>query len=97
MVLSADAAPSIHRTAEFSIVLGKRHQSKGYGKEAVGWFVDQGFRACNLHRIECGVLGYNVAAIKLYESLGFSVEGRQRDKFWMQGQWVDRIQMCVHS
>ncbi|KAH8914434.1 acyl-CoA N-acyltransferase [Atractiella rhizophila] len=65
----------------------------GYGREAVGWLIEQGFRACNLHRIECGVLSSNVAAIKLYESLGFSIEWRQQEEFWMQGQWIDRNQM----
>lgn len=42
-----------------------------------------------MHRIELGAFGWNPGAIRLYERLGFTFEGRKREHFWFNGKYWD--------
>jgi RimJ/RimL family protein N-acetyltransferase len=53
--------------------------------------LDFAFRELNLHRICLTVFSYNPAAIKLYESLGFTREGVYREHLQRDGQRHDMI------
>jgi len=55
------------------------YKGKGIGKEAMAMTIDYAFNELNLHKLQLTVLGYNVAAIALYESLGFIKEGVFRE------------------
>ncbi len=54
-------------------------QGKGYGTEAMSLLLDYAFYEINLHRIQLTVFSYNQPAIWLYEHLGFTYEGAQRE------------------
>ncbi|EXK36041.1 hypothetical protein FOXG_14491 [Fusarium oxysporum f. sp. lycopersici 4287] len=81
-----------HRTAEIGISLIKEHQGKGYGREAVNWMVDWGFRHAGLHTIGITTTNYNPRGVYLYENIGFRLEGRRRDTIWMNRKWYDLIE-----
>ncbi|MBV7334263.1 GNAT family N-acetyltransferase [Chloroflexi bacterium TSY] len=69
-----------NRVAELGISIGEKEcQGKGLGTEALELFIEYSFRELNLHRIELGVVDYNIRAIKSYEKLGFQLEGRLRE------------------
>jgi diamine N-acetyltransferase len=86
----------INRSAEFAIMIGdKEYWSKGYGTEATKRMLTHGFDDLNLHRIYLWVLAENVRAIRLYEKVGFRVEGRQRDAVFKKGRYRDVIQMAI--
>lgn len=82
-----------HRASSVAICLTEAYQGKGYGTEAINWLVDWGFRHANLHRISIGCVSYNDRAVKLYERLGFVVEGRQRERIRFDRKWHDLIDM----
>ncbi len=44
-------------------------------------------------RVQLEVLGENVRAQKLYEELGFEVEGVRRQSWWKFGRWMDSVIM----
>ncbi len=73
----------------------KPYQGQGYGSEAIKWALRFGFRHCNLHRIEIGGFGYNTGALRLYEKLGFKMEGRKRDFFWHDGAYWDLVGLSM--
>ncbi|EWZ30675.1 hypothetical protein FOCG_07814 [Fusarium oxysporum f. sp. radicis-lycopersici 26381] len=81
-----------HRTAEIGISLIKEHQGKGYGREAINWMVDWGFRHAGLHTIGITTTNYNPRGVYLYENIGFRLEGRRRDTIWMNRKWYDLIE-----
>ena len=75
------------------------HQNKGYGREAITFLLDYGFRWANLHRISIGTASFNERALHLYRSLGFFEEGRKREMFYMDLGWHDLVEfsMIVHE
>ncbi|KAK3047932.1 hypothetical protein LTR09_010757 [Extremus antarcticus] len=45
--------------------------------------------------IEIGGFGYNTGALRLYEKLGFKMEGRKRDFFWHDGAYWDLVGLSM--
>ncbi|KAJ4248790.1 hypothetical protein NW762_012628 [Fusarium torreyae] len=87
-------SPSVahHRTAEIGISLAKPYQGQGYGREAINWMLDWGFRHAGLHSIGLTTASYNPKAVHLYESMGFTLEGKRRDTIWQNRKWYDLIE-----
>lgn len=82
-----------HRNAEIGITILKEHQGKGYGREAINWMLDWGFKHAGLHTIGITTASYNPRAVHLYESMGFVVEGRRRQTIWQNRGWHDLIEL----
>ena len=59
------------------IQICREEQGKGYGSEAIKWVLEWGFLAAGLHRVTIGCFSFNEGARRLYERLGFVVEGGQ--------------------
>ncbi len=84
------------RHAELGIVIGEEEfWGKGYGTDAILTLLEIGFLWYGLHRIYLIVLEENERAIRAYEKCGFRVEGRQREAVFMDGRYVDHIQMSI--
>ncbi|KAJ4125264.1 hypothetical protein NW754_013550 [Fusarium falciforme] len=87
-------SPSVahHRTAEIGISLARPYQNQGYGREAINWMLDWGFRHAALHSIGISTACYNPKAAHLYESMGFKPEGRRRGTIWQNRKWYDLLE-----
>ena len=85
-----------HKVArELGIVIGNpMYWNQGYGTEASRLIIDYGFNVLGLHRIELFVLDFNKRARRVYEKLGFVVEGTQRKARWVNNEWQDVIMMA---
>lgn len=82
-----------HRWTEIGIDILPGFQKRGYGREAIEWALDYAFRRAGMHRVRIRGFEWNVGALRLYESLGFKVEGREREALWHEGRWWDGIEM----
>ncbi|KAL7932957.1 acyl-CoA N-acyltransferase [Trichoderma chlorosporum] len=80
-----------HRSTSFAIWLSEEYRGKGYGAEATNWAVDWAFNYAGVHRIELWSFSYNEAAIRLWEKIGFKLEGRRRESVWFQRKWFDLV------
>lgn len=78
-----------HRTGVIGLGILPEYQAQGYGTEAIRWILDWGFRRAGLHRVEIRALGWNSGAIRLYERLGFVLEGTLRELWWHDGRYWD--------
>ena len=66
-----------NKNADLFIAIGEDdYRGKGIGKIAMKWLINYGFTKLKLHKINLGVIKSNKPAIKLYQSLGFVVEGK---------------------
>jgi RimJ/RimL family protein N-acetyltransferase len=85
-----------HHSANFRILLdAERHAGRGYGTEASLLLVEHGFLALGLNRIELGVYAFNARARRVYEKVGFMVEGVRREALWWDGRPHDEILMAM--
>lgn len=85
-----------NRSVKMGIVIGKQeNQSKGYGSEAILLLQQFVFDRLNLNRLELGVHDFNQKAYKCYLKCGFKEEGRLRQKYYLNGQYSDLINMGI--
>jgi RimJ/RimL family protein N-acetyltransferase len=86
-----------NRSARISRVLigSGHHKGKGYCKDMVKAVLKIGFEELKLHRISLGVYDFNKAAIRCYQSSGFSIEGISRDVLLYQGKWWSLVEMSI--
>ncbi|WP_257457876.1 GNAT family N-acetyltransferase [Archangium lipolyticum] len=80
-----------HRRASLGYALNRACWGQGYGREAVGRVVEFGFTELELNRVEADVDPRNVASIKVLEELGFQHEGRQRERYIIDGEIQDAV------
>lgn len=81
-----------HGTSAVSIAIGEQaERGQGYGCEAMGLILDFAFYELNLHRVFLTVFSYNLAAIAMYEKLGFRQEGIYREHLQRDGQRFDML------
>jgi RimJ/RimL family protein N-acetyltransferase len=67
----------------------------GYGGDAMRALLEFGFGRLRLERIWLDVYDHNAAARRLYERLGFVVEGRLRHAIWRDGRFIDVDRMAI--
>jgi RimJ/RimL family protein N-acetyltransferase len=79
-----------HRSTWIALGIGERdYRHKGHGYEAMVLALNFAFSELNLYRVQLTVFGYNAAAIRLYEKLGFTREGVYREFLERDGQRYD--------
>jgi len=84
----------IGRSAELRVRIGiKELWGSGLGTDACSVLLDFGFDELNLERIGLRVWGSNTRAQRVYEKLGFVVEGRLRRAGFINGVRDDVILM----
>ena len=86
----------LNRNAFIGIFIGEEeHRGKGYGAEAIRLLLEYGFRTLNLHSIILTVHADNSAGVACYKKVGFREVGRLPECLFKDGQYVDKLYMCV--
>jgi diamine N-acetyltransferase len=81
-------------TASFGMaILDPDYVGKGYGREALSLFLDWAFRMQNFRRIWLITWADNERAIRCYRACGFVEEGRERQAEYVNGNYVDIVNM----
>ncbi len=75
--------------AEIGYVLGRAHWGAGYMREALTALVDFAFGPGGLRRLEAQVDVRNARSGRLLATLGFTVEGRLRERWEAKGETKD--------
>lgn len=70
-------------------------RGKGYGTKIYRAFLRYLFNDLALHRVWLLVLETNTIGRRLYEHVGFKVEGVQRGAIWRDGRWRDYVSMSI--
>lgn len=82
----------IHRHAHTGMMIGEPEcWGQGYGAQAKELVLRYAFEDLNMHRINSITFGNNERSRKCLLKCGYQEEGRQRQKLWIAGQWVDEI------
>ena len=84
------------RKAELGILIGdKTYWDKGYGTDTLRTLLRHAFETLNLNRVSLRVFESNQRAIKVYERVGFIMEGRLREDRFSQGRFEDTLIMGI--
>ncbi|MFB7507083.1 GNAT family N-acetyltransferase [Streptomyces broussonetiae] len=83
------------RSCTFRTLIGPRGRGRGVGTEATRLIVGHAFEQLGLHRVRLEVYGHNARARRVYEKVGFVVEGVRREAALRDGVWVDEVVMAV--
>jgi len=82
------------RTARLGVTIGVRdYWSRGYGEDATRTICRYGFEDLDLRRIHLTVGAYNPRAVQCYEKVGFAIEGRLREHWYIAGKYRDVLVM----
>jgi L-phenylalanine/L-methionine N-acetyltransferase len=92
-VHSVSDSPREKHVCGVGIGIAEPYQGRGVGRALMNACLDFADRWANYSRVQLTVHSDNARAIKLYESLGFAVEGRHRDFSFREGGYVDAIFM----
>ena len=85
----------VHRSAELQIRIGEPSaRGRGVGTAAASRLLEIAFHELGLHRVYLHVFATNEPARRLYEGVGFRVEGVQREAAWIEGAWIDVVLMA---
>lgn len=64
-------------------------RDRGLGTEATRLAVGHALDRLGLHRVQLEVYAFNPRARRVYEKVGFVLEGTQREALLFDGKWVD--------
>jgi len=85
-----------NKNADLFIAIGEDdYRGKGFGKLAMEWLIDYGFKELKLHKINLGVIKENVPAINLYKKLGFVLEGEMKEEVYYKGKFYSLLTMAI--
>ncbi len=91
-----DNIDHFNQKAEYSISIGETTAwGKGYGSEASHLILEYGFNQLNLNKIYLKVFADNQPAVKLYEKMGFIVEGVLKKDVFKDGEFRDVLFMSI--
>lgn len=83
----------VYRSYEFRIIIWDADSvGKGIGTEATWMVTDYAFRALNANRVWLGCHAENFAAWKVYENVGYMLEGVLRQAIYSYGTFADTRQ-----
>jgi RimJ/RimL family protein N-acetyltransferase len=77
-----------NQRAEFSLLINPEHQRQGYARKALKTLFSHGFSDLNLNVI-WGETLYRNPALKLFTSLGMTIDGVRPFHYFKEGRFVD--------
>jgi ribosomal-protein-alanine N-acetyltransferase len=77
--------------AEIGYWLAEEYWNRGFATEAVVAFTAWGFRALGVRRISAAVFARNAASVRVLEKAGYEYEGRERDRYFRDGTFIDGL------
>lgn len=81
---------------ELGITIGDRaYWGQGYGRETINLLLHYAFHYLGARRIELTTHAKNERALRCYLACGFVEEGRPRQAVWIEGEYVDLVNMGI--
>lgn len=83
----------INRSADFSIYIGadNLYIDEHFAPDAAGALIQYGFEELNLHRLWAEIYEFDTSKKRLFEHLGFHLDGLHKQTHWSNGQWHNSL------
>lgn len=93
LAINSTSKPRLKHSASFGIAVAKTSRGKGVGRFLMEYLLAYCDEQLNLTRLELEVHANNVAALALYKSFGFEVEGKKRKAVLVEDALIDIVIM----
>nr|WP_240457521.1 GNAT family N-acetyltransferase [Vibrio neptunius] len=93
LAIHSTPKPRLKHSASFGIAVAKTSRGKGVGRFLMEYLLSYCDEQLNLTRLELEVHANNVAALALYKSFGFEVEGIKRKAVFVEDYLIDIVIM----
>jgi len=80
---------------ELGISLSQIHQGKGFATEALIGVINYLFNRMHKNRITASIDPRNQKSIQLFERLGFRKEAHFKQRYFINGEWVDDLVYAI--
>ena len=81
---------TVNRRMELGIMIGDPSaRGQGLGREACSLAVEHAFDHLNLHKVTAGTVVENAGMTKVFQTLGFTIEGTLREHYALRGGYRD--------
>src|SRR5262245_35558620 len=81
-----------NRTASIMVLIGDRAEwNRGYGSDAVRTVTAFVFHDLNLNCLEATIPEFNTRALRMFQKVGYQVEGTLRDRFFGRGRYWNMV------
>lgn len=90
----------IHKYADLSLYIGWNEtyiDEEGYAEESCKLLFDYGFNQIGLNKIWTEIYEFDTKKKKLYDGMGFSVDGILRENYFYDGQWWNSYVLSLLS
>lgn len=96
--IKIDPVNQRHGLGEYGIMMGDTSEwGKGYAKEASKTIINYCFKELEIRKITLGVVEQNIAALNLYKTLGFTIEGVYKNHGLYNGKYMDILRMALFN
>ena len=85
----------VHGHAELGYWIAPDESGRGYATEAAGLCLRHAFDERNLRKVTARVFEGNDASMRVLEKLDFCEEGRLREQYYVDGEYVDCVRYGV--
>ena len=93
LAINSTSKPRLKHSASFGIAVAKTSRGKGVGRFLMEYLLSYCDEQLNFTRLELEVHANNVAALALYKSFGFEVEGTKRKAVLVEDDLIDIVIM----
>ena len=81
----------LHQRIGIGILINPKHQTNGYGSEAIEMIIDYAFTYLNVHQIYANITSDNKESISLFEKFKFKKIGIKKDWIFSNSIFKDEI------
>tara|TARA_R110000782_G_scaffold108212_1_gene196671 strand:- start:185 stop:712 length:528 start_codon:yes stop_codon:yes gene_type:complete len=81
----------INSNCNIGILIGKNYWGKGIGTSAVSLMTNYALDTLGLHKVIAGVVEENVGSARLFEKVGFTLEGIRKEEFKFKDTFLNTL------
>jgi RimJ/RimL family protein N-acetyltransferase len=85
--------PEFSHVGVLGIGIAKQYRGNGYGTKLLRTTMEHAKSVCHLEKVELTVFESNENAIKLYQAMGFTIEGKRMKSRKIDGKYDNEIEM----
>lgn len=91
-IIGTNVIDTYHRNAEIYLYIGDdTHRGKGIGSAGIQLLLQYLQEKHGIHKVYARIFSFNMPSVRLFESVGFTREGVQKEHVWTEEGFYDLL------